>query len=322
MSTGHRRVRAPRSTFPTGVKAPNTLEYFIDQETRITDTIVPCGYATEDTDVALLDKNGEEVGSGQIGEIAIKSRYLSPGYWRKPDLTQAKFLRDSTAGDEQFYLTGDIGRMLPDGCLVHLGRKDFQVKVRGHRIEVTEIETALVRLDSVKEAVVVAHRDQSGEHRLVAYLVPANTPDASSLTLRGMLSGRLPDYMIPSAFVMIDAMPLTPVGKVDRGALSLHGGPLPTRKSSFIAPRNPAEQIVAKIWTEVLGVEQVGIYDNFFELGGHSLKANQVIARIRTALRVDLPVVCLFTAPTVIELGQASERILRFQPPDVSQTKS
>src|SRR5262249_20692197 len=106
-------------------EAPNTLEYFIDQETRITDTIVPCGYATEDTDVALLDKNGEEVGSGQIGEIAIKSRYLSPGYWRKPDLTQAKFLRDSTAGDEQLYLTGDIGRMLPDGCLVHLGRKDF-----------------------------------------------------------------------------------------------------------------------------------------------------------------------------------------------------
>jgi amino acid adenylation domain-containing protein len=286
-----------------GTETGSFRQYVIDKETRITSDIVPVGYTVPDKAVLLLDDDGKEVGFNEIGEIAVKSCYLSPGYWRKPDLTQAKFLPDPNGGDKRIYLTGDLGRMLPDGCLVHLGRKDLQIKIRGNRVEPAEVEMALLGLDGVKEAVVVAGEDLSGNKRLVAYLVPNKQPAPSVSALRRALAGKLPDYMVPSAFVFLEALPLTPNGKIDRRALPAPSPSRPDLDISFVAPRTPIEEELARIWTEVLSVDQVGVHDSFFELGGHSLTATQVISRVISNFRVELPVQSLFEAPTVAEMA-------------------
>jgi amino acid adenylation domain-containing protein len=279
--------------------------YFLDKETTIPGTVVPVGYAVQDTEVLLLDEAGQEVGVNQTGEIAIKSHYLVPGYWRRPDLTRAKFLPDPKGGDERIYLTGDLGLMRPDGCLEHLGRKDFQVKIRGHRIEVDEIELVLLDSAAIKEVVVVAHEDEMGEKRLVAYVVPAqgSTPTASEL--RSLLQAKLPDYMIPSAFVPLDALPLTPNGKIDRLALPAPNQFSPELEGTFVAPCTPFEEVLAGIWAKVLGLQRIGVHENFFELGGHSLLATQVMSRVRRAFRVELPLRRFFEAPTVAGLALA-----------------
>jgi amino acid adenylation domain-containing protein len=279
--------------------------YFIDKDTPITGNVVPVGYAVEDTEVLLLDEAGQQVSSNRTGEIAIKSRYLSPGYWRRPDLTQAKFLPDPNGGDERIYLTGDLGLMRPDGCLEHLGRKDFQVKIRGHRIEVDEIELALLDCAAIKEAVVVAREDQPDEKRLVAYVVPAQESMTTINELRSVLRAKLPEYMMPSAFVLLDALPMTPNGKVDRLSLPAPDRARPDLEDTFVAPCTPVEEIVADTWTAVLGLERVGVHDNFFDLGGHSLLATQVMSRIRRAFQVELPLRRFFEAPTVAELAQS-----------------
>jgi amino acid adenylation domain-containing protein len=278
--------------------------YFIDKDRQITDNNVPVGYAVEDMEVLLLSESGQEVGCQQIGEIAVKGRFLSPGYWGRPGLTQATFLPDPDGGDDRIYRTGDLGCMQPGGCLVHLGRKDFQVKIRGHRVEVEEIERILLETNMVKEAVVMARQDPSGSKHLVAFLVPNGQPAPTVPTLRRVLAETLPDSMIPSAFVMLDAMPLTPNGKVDRQALSVPDQARPALESTFVAPRTPVEKVLTEIWAEVLGLEHVGIQDNFFELGGHSLLATQVMSRLRGAFQVELPLRSLFEAPTVANLAE------------------
>ena len=279
--------------------------YFVDHDTRLPGNIVPVGYPLEDTEVLLLGDDGREVGFNQIGEIAVKSRYLSAGYWRKPDLTHAAFLPDPESGDKQIYSTGDLGRMLPDGCLEHLGRKDRQVKIRGFRVEVAEIELALHSLDNVKETVAVARKDSSGDNQLVAYVVPSREPKPTASELRRFLADRLPDYMIPSVFLMLDALPLTGVGKVDYQALPAPGGSRPELETPFVAPRTPVEESLAEVWAGVLGLEEVGIHDNFLELGGDSLRAGQVISRVISAFRVELPLRSLFEEPTVADMAVA-----------------
>ena len=240
-----------------------------------------------------------------IGEIAIRSRYLSPGYWRRPDLTAAAFRPDPAGGPERIYRTGDLGRRLPDGCLVHLGRKDFQVKIRGFRVEVAEVEGALLSLPTVQEAVVVAREDRPGDRRLVAYLVPTARPAPTVTALRQALAAVVPDYMVPAAYVLLDALPKTPGGKVDRRALPPPGRTRPALDQPLVAPRTPVEATVGAIWQEVLGLDELGIHDNFFDLGGHSLAASQVIARVTETLHVDLPLRVLFAAPTVTGLAVA-----------------
>ena len=279
--------------------------YFMNKETPLTGSVVPVGYAVADTEVLVLDEAGQAVGVNQTGEIAIKSRYLSPGYWRQPDLTRAAFLADPDGGDERIYRTGDLGYLLPDGCLVHVGRRDFQVKVHGYRIEIAEIELVLLDLDTVKEAVVVAWEEAPGDQRLIAYVVPCGHPAPTVSTLRQALAARLPPSMIPSAFEMVEALPLTPTGKVNRRALPAPGRIRPDLDSRFVAPRTPAEEVLTGIWAHILGLEQVGIHDNFFELGGLSILATQRIARVREALQVELPLRLVFEAPTVSELAMA-----------------
>ncbi|MFQ5874601.1 MAG: amino acid adenylation domain-containing protein, partial [Dehalococcoidia bacterium] len=264
-------------------------QYFIDKATPITGSLVPVGYAVEGMEVLLLDEAGKEVGENCTGEIAVKSRYLSPGYWRQPELTRAAFLPDPAGGRECIYRTGDLGCMRPDGCLVYLGRKDLRVKIRGHRIDIAEIEQALLDHAAIKEVVAVAREDRPGDQRLVAYVVPARHPGPTVSELRRFLNERLPDYMIPLAFVMLDALPLTSTGKVDRQALPALGRSRPELASPFVAARTSVEEVLVGIWTDVLGLEQLSIHDNFFELGGHSLLATQVISRLREVFHAELP---------------------------------
>ena len=277
--------------------------YFVDKETSISGNSVPVGYPFEDMKISLLDEGGKEIGVNGVGEIVVKSRYLSPGYWRRPELTRAAFLPDPKGGDERIYLTGDLGRMSEDGCLEHLGRRDFQVKVRGFRIETGEVEMRLSNHTAIKEVAVVAQRYQSGDKRLVAYFVPSSKPAPNTSELRRFLSEKLPDYMIPSAFVMLEAMPLTPNGKVDRKALPIPDSSRPELDTPYVAPRTPVEKEVAQMWAEVVGVDQVGIHDNFFDLGGHSLAATRVISRVINTFKVELHIKSLFESPTVADMA-------------------
>ncbi|HZA54679.1 MAG TPA: AMP-binding protein [Candidatus Udaeobacter sp.] len=247
--------------------------YFIDKETQISGNVVPVGYAVMDNEILLLDDAGKQV-AGDEGEIAVKTRYVSPGYWGRSDLTEAAFLPDPAGGVERIYRTGDLGRMLPDGCLLHLGRKDFFVKIRGYRIDIDEIEMSLLECPGIKEAVVVAQNNNSGNERLVAYLVPGVRPGPSAGELRTFLKEKLPEYMVPSAFVTLDALPLTDTRKVDRKALTDPSTSRPQMTTPYVPPETPIEAKLARIWADVLSVDEVGIHDDFFALGGHSLAAS------------------------------------------------
>ncbi|MGH9896749.1 MAG: phosphopantetheine-binding protein, partial [bacterium] len=256
-----------------------------------------------DKEILLLDLSGAPSGPGEIGEIAVRSRYLSPGYWQNPDLTKSKFLPDPEGSDERIYLTGDLGRMASDGCLEHLGRKDLQVKIRGFTVEVAEIERALLEHPAIREAVIATEDDHRGESRLVAYVAADQEPPTSIGELRTFLGGKLPDYMVPSEFVQCKTLPLTPSGKIDRKALSVSAAVKRRLDTPFVAPTTPVETELAAIWAEVLGLDQVGIHDNFLDLGGHSLMATQIILRVMEAFQIELPLQSLLEAPTVAKMA-------------------
>jgi hypothetical protein len=211
--------------------------------------------------------------------------------------------QESGSCDERIFHTGDLGRMRPDGCLIHLGRKDSLVKVRGYRVELAGVERALCDLGTVKEAVVVARDDERGEKRLVAYLVPAQQSAPTVSALRRALAETLPEYMIPETFVLLEALPLTPNGKVDRRSLPAPHNTRPALDSPFALPSTPVETVLVDIWKQVLGLQQVGIHDDFLELGGHSLRAAQVLSRMQQVFQMELPLRCLFEAPTVAGLA-------------------
>jgi len=284
--------------------------HFIDQGSEITGDIVPVGHPVDDMEILLLDEDGKEVGFNQIGEIAVRSHYLALGYWRKPDPTRSAFLPDPQAGEARIYRTGDLGLMAPDGCLMHLGRKDFQVKIRGYRIELGEIEAALLNLDAIKQAVVVARGNEAGDDCLTAYVVPSVNPRPTMSALRRALAKRLPDYMIPAAFVVVDSLPLLLNGKVDRRALPAPGRTRPELEVPFVSPRTPIEEALAGIWAEALGIDQVGVVDNFFDLGGHSLLAGRVISRMRDTFQMDVPIQSFLEAPTVADIALVITRCL------------
>ncbi|HEX3527654.1 MAG TPA: amino acid adenylation domain-containing protein [Thermoanaerobaculia bacterium] len=254
------------------------------------------------TRVYLLDGMGKPVPAGVAGELYLAGGGLARGYLNRPELTAERFVPDpfaGTAGGGRLYRTGDLARWRPDGTLEFLGRIDHQVKIRGFRIELGEIEEQLLRHGGVREVVVVARENRPGEKRLVGYLVGEELqPEA----LAAWLGERLPAHMVPGAFVILEALPRTPNGKVDRKALPrpepVHG----TSGDGFVAPESAEERSLAAIWSEVLGVEQVGVHDDFFRLGGHSLLAAQVIARLRRDFQVDLPLRSLFQAPSIAGL--------------------
>jgi amino acid adenylation domain-containing protein len=289
-------------------------KYFVDQEVSLPDSVVPVGYPEDGVQVLLLDESGQEVGVDAVGQIAVKSRALSLGYWRRPDLTRARFLPDPNGGDERIYLTGDLGRMHDDGCLTHVGRADFQAKIRGHRVEVGEIETTLLDHPGVKEAVVIAHQDSRGEKRLAAYLVASQEFTPSTSMLRDSLAVKLPDYMLPTTFMFLDALPLTPSSKVDRRALPTPREEDYSPEGTFVAPRTPLERALADVWSQVLGRTHVSIHENFFTLGGDSLLAMQVISRVRDVFGVELALSNVFEVPTVASLAVAIAQMLAVNP--------
>jgi amino acid adenylation domain-containing protein len=281
----------------------NVTQFMIDGDTRISGDIVPIGYPAEDMQVLLLDDAGNPVTDDQFGQIAVRSRYLSPGYWRRPDLTNQRFLPDPDGGEKRIYLTGDLGRMEPDGCFFHLGRIDDQVKIRGYRVELAEIEGALLRLKGIRKAFVKVTQRSSTDKTLIAYLVPEQLPAPTATALRGSLARTLPDYMIPSVFVMLEELPLTPTGKVDRNALPNPGTSRPELDIEYVAPKTPVEQELARLWSQVLSLDRVGIHDNFFDLGGHSLMATRIVSRVIKTFQVEVRLQALFAAPTVAEMA-------------------
>ena len=248
---------------------------------------------------------------GVGGELYIGGEGLARGYLNRADLTAERFVPNpfSESGGERLYRTGDLARWLAHGEVEFLGRVDHQVKVRGFRVEPGEIEAALCELAWVREAVVVAREEASGGKRLVAYVVGEGENELSGERLRVALRGRLPEYLVPSAFVVLETLPLTANGKVDRSRL-----PVPERAElgeAYVGPRTPMEEALCGIWSEVLGVEQVGVFGNFFELGGHSLLATQAASRIRSLARVEVPLRWLFERPTVAQLASGIEQEIR-----------
>ncbi|MGM3309125.1 condensation domain-containing protein, partial [Anabaena sp. WFMT] len=269
----------------------------------------PIGRPIANTQIYILDSQGQPTPVGIPGELHIGGVGLARGYLNLPELTQTKFIPNpfSEELDSRLYKTGDLARYLPNGEIEYISRIDNQIKLRGFRIELGEIETVISQHPQIRETVVAVHSDQADFQRLVAYLVLHSEQDLAISELRQFLELQLPDYMIPNVFVTLEALPLTPNGKVDRQALPAPDPIQLSQKADFVPPSSPVEEILAGIWADVLGLEKVGVHNNFFQLGGHSLIATRVISRIRQVFSQELPLRRLFETPTVAQLAKDIE---------------
>jgi len=273
-------------------------------------SLYPVGYPVADTEVFLLDDHGAVVAAGQDGEIAVRSNYLSPGYWRDLSLTRKQFLTGPVRGAADVFRTGDLGRIGADGGLFHLGRKDFQVKVRGYRINLTEIENALGSLDRVRAAACVAW-DSEGTTRIVAYIEKEPAIKVSIKNLREQLSLILPSYMIPSIFTFLEHLPIAANGKRDRNALPYPPQNRPELDTEYVPPKTGVEHRLAQIWMEIFSLDRIGTHDNFFELGGDSLIATRLISRIQDVFKIALPIRSVFAAQTIYNLALQVQALAR-----------
>jgi len=288
--------------------------YFESRELNLSgDRLVPIGKPFQNMTIYILDEFFQPVPIGVRGELYVGGLGVARGYFNRPDLTAERFLPDpfSKKPGERMYKTGDMARYLPDGNIEFLGRADDQVKLRGFRIELGEIETALNEHPDIQTAAVVLREDTPGDKKLIGYFVPQPDKNPGNKELRDFLLDRLPEYMVPSAFVRLDEMPLTPNGKVNRRAL-----PRPDQKllleaieQEYEPPRTPTEEVLAEIYGELLNVEKVGSNHNFFELGGHSLLATQLVSRIRENFNIDLPLRHIFEKPAVGSLAMAVDQL-------------
>jgi len=284
------------------------LQYRLELATPFTADVLPVGFPINGMRVHLIDDDGRNVGPNTTGQLVVQSRYLSLGYWNKPELTATKFLPDPKGGDQRFYLTGDLGRMTDDGCFFHVGRKDFQVKIRGYRVDTGEVEMIMLAHAGIKQVVVLSQTGRNDETCLVAYYVPAQDAIPTGAKLRAHFRERLPEYMVPSVFVKLDALPTAPSGKVDRRALPSLETLRMESESFFVAARTPIEETLAGLWMEILGTKRMGIHDNFLELGGHSLNAFQIIARVRAIFGVELSIQSFLDAATVATMAERIEQ--------------
>lgn len=280
------------------------LQYFMNHGGEPVGRIIPAGYPVEDTEILLLNRDGSE--AEIYGEIGIRSEHVALGYWRRPELSKTAFISEPEGG-KRIYRTGDIGRLMTDGSIRYLGRRDRQVKIRGYRIELGEIEAALKRHSTVREAAVVIHEDQSAGKYLLAYIVAAEERPLLPGEWRAYLKASLPDYMVPADYVYVDKVSLMPNGKLDRGALPKPDSHILQLQGVFVAPRSPKEEMLVELWREVLGGRQVGIHDNFFELGGHSLLALRIVSRLSQSLHTEISLRLLFENPTIAGLASKIE---------------
>ncbi|TFI53960.1 amino acid adenylation domain-containing protein [Mastigocladus laminosus UU774] len=308
--------------------ADDITQFIVDKPLGENQRTIPIGKPLANLNLYILDEQMKLLPIGAPGEICVSGIGVGAGYWKNEEKTKLSFVPNPFTDASQklpanrpdlIYKTGDLGRWLPDGNIEFLGRIDHQVKIRGFRVELGEIEAFLLQHEAVREAVVVVREDDPDDKRLVAYVVPKSEFDQDILAsseliqqLRDFLQVKLPGHMVPSAIVLLEALPLAPSGKVDRGAL-----PVPSfnqeSELGFVAPRTPTEEIVADIWGQVLKQEHIGIHDNFFDLGGHSLLATQVISRLREAFKIELPLRSLFESPTVAQLVENIEKMLTVQ---------
>ena len=298
------RVHFPGAAFVNGLGATEStfhLLHVVDPGAPVDDRVLPVGEPLDGVDIVLLDERGRP--SDLRGEIAVRGDAIALGYWRRPDLTAAAFVPDPEGDGGRLYRTGDVGRLRADGGYVFEGRRDLQVKVRGVRVELGEVEAALASHPAVRAAAAALWEPTPGEAAIAGYYVPREEPGPTTAELGLHLRDVLPPAMVPTALVRLDALPLTPSRKVDRKALPppVPGGDL----AGFEPPRSPLEADLAAIFCDLLGVERAGVHDSFFDLGGHSLRATQLVSRIRDVLGVELPLRRVFEGPTVGELAGA-----------------
>jgi thioesterase domain-containing protein/acyl carrier protein len=274
----------------------------VDHSLPVTDTTVSTGFPVPGHEIFLVDENRQPVSPGETGEIAVKTIYLASGYWKQPELTAEKFLQDPLDPQIRTFFTGDLARLLPDGALQYLGRKDSMVKIRGHRIEIREVETALSSHPAILQSIVTARADplENSQKWLVAYFVPRPGTQPGEVELRKFLSGRLPAFMIPSRLISLNALPLNPHGKVDVIALPepFQAGVKLEAGSSY-----SVEQVLLNLWAGVFGQEKIGLQDDFFELGGNSLSALRLLAEIDQQFGVKMSLSLLEKYRTVQQMA-------------------
>ena len=284
---------------------------------------VPIGHPLANMQVHILDDRQQPVSVGVAGELYIGGIGLSRGYLNRPELTAKSFVPDPFSAEpgQRLFRTGDLAQRRPDGAIEFLGRADHQVKLRGLRIELDEIEVTLEEHPAVRHAAVMLREFTPGDQRLVGYVLPRNGTPPTSKELRTFLSEKLPTMMVPSVFVLLDTFPLLPNGKLNRQAL-----PLPETRdleTDYVAPGDAVEETLATIWAEVLGLKQVGIQDNFFELGGHSLLATRMLSRVREVLRIEVPLRSLFQTPTIAKMAEVARGLTptaeEFSAPSISK---
>jgi amino acid adenylation domain-containing protein len=288
----------------TSTETNSVTQFIIEPGMALKDRVIPVGYPAQDKEITLLDEEGNQVDFGEIGEIVIKSRYITPGYWNQPELSGDRFEISDGDSDTLIFHTGDLGRMRPDGCLEHIGRTDFMVKIRGYRVEMAEITAALLEMETIEDAVVIAPPDSTGEKHLVAYVVPVDPAATQVRNIRDKLAEDLPDYMIPTEFVILEQLPKTPTGKVDYQNLPEIDS-VPAEKGDLkSSPRTTIEKDLLAIWGGILERDNIGLEDDFFDLGGNSLDALRTVAEIEEKLGVPLTLSAFNRARTIENLAE------------------
>ena len=316
----HRSRFAPACVFVNGYaasEAGTVAEMVIDAATALDDGPLPIGHPLPDKDVLVLDDAGRPLPPGETGELAVRSQFLSLGYWRRPDLDARVFLPDPSGGASRVYRTGDLGRMRADGCLVHLGRKGERPKLRGHMVDPLEVERRLLQHPRLAGAAAMVREDRPGDQRLVAYLVATSEGPPSPSELHAFARERLPEHLVPSTWVVLPALPRSGTGKLDRSRLPAPGRARPLLATPLVRPRTPIERELGRIWAEALAVDEVGVDDSFVELGGHSLIAARIVSEVGTAFGLDVTGSALFEAPCVSAMaGVIAEHLVRALAPE------
>jgi hypothetical protein len=288
--------------------------YLLDHSSQVSEAVIPVGYVMEGREILILDELDRPLTVGETGQISVRSRYLSPGFWHQPEATAAAFSTEDETSRLRSYKMGDLGKIAPDGLLHHLGRVDEMIKIRGQRVEPAEIELALLAHERVTEAIVISHPAPNGEERLVAYLVVDPNSPPSAGDIRSLLIKTLPEHMIPSAFVFLPALPRLPFGKIDRRALPAPAWGRPDLANPYFPPANATQLRLALLWDSVLGFHSsngfpiVGAQDNFFELGGHSLAIAQLAVRTRETFSIDIPLRDFFEHPVLADMAALIDR--------------
>ena len=298
--------------FYGATETPQAMGYFVIPQNgdtgvagEITTEKIPLGRGIEGAQLLVLNDTEQLAGIGELGQIYVRTPYLAKGYLRNNALTEQRFIVNpfNKIPGDRLYKTGDSGRYLADGSVEYVGRTDHQVKIRGFRIELGEIETVLCQNPAIRQSVVLVREEIPDDKRLVAYVVSRQGEALATKDLRDFLKKKLPDYMVPSAFVIVDSLTLTPNGKIDRKALPIPDHNRTELEESYVAPRTRVEKLLAGIWADVLKIERVGIHDNFFDLGGHSLLALRLFAEIEKRFKKRLPLSSLFQRATIQHLA-------------------